>query len=63
MAGLAVVHQSVSGVAGALDQSSDHLTLLGAAAVVLVTVALTRARPYTHSRNITGTSTQRADSG
>lgn len=44
LAGFAVIHQSISSVTGALDQSSDHLTLLGAASVVLVTVALARAR-------------------
>lgn len=44
LAGFAVIHQSISGVAGALDQSSGHLTLLGAASVILVTVALAGAR-------------------
>lgn len=43
LACFAVVHQSVSSVTGALDQSSDHLTLLGAATIILVTVALAGA--------------------
>lgn len=44
LAGFTVIHQSISSVTGALDQSSDHLTLLGAAPIILVTVALARAR-------------------
>ena len=48
LAGFAIVHQPVSSVTGALDQSSDHLTLLGAASVILVTVALAGARTCTH---------------
>ena len=55
LAGPAVVHQSVSSMTGALDQSSDHLTLLGAASVILVTVALTGAWTCTPHGNITGT--------
>lgn len=43
LAGFAVIHQSVSSVTGALDQSSDHLTLLGTVSVILVTVALAGA--------------------
>lgn len=54
LAGFAIIHQSVSSVTGALDQSSDHLTLLGAASVILVTVALAGAwtctrQGYKHS--------------
>lgn len=45
LAGPGVVHQAVSGVAGAVDQASGHLTLLGAASVVLVAVALAGAPP------------------
>lgn len=41
LAGFAVVCQPVPGVTCALDQSSNHLTLLGAASVILVTVVLT----------------------
>lgn len=44
LAGFAAIHQSISSVTGALDQSSDHLTLLGAASIILVAVALARAR-------------------
>lgn len=55
LAGFAVVHQSVSSVTGALDQSSHHLTLLGAASIILVTVALVGAWPCAQHRNITGT--------
>lgn len=62
LAGFAAVHQSVSSVTGALDQSSGHLTLLGAASVILVTVVLAGARPCMKCRNIKGTSTRFADS-
>lgn len=55
LAGFTVVHQSVSSVTGALDQSSDHLTLLGATAIILVTVALAGARTCTPHGNILGT--------
>lgn len=50
LAGFAIIHQTISGVTGTLDQSSGHLTLLGAASVILVTVALAGARTCVHDK-------------